>query len=155
MTFDLDLYLHGHSTLFWLGIQHDSIVWVISWVSSERRHSSCSSYYCSCDPELLNVKYCAFKKRITNRSTSYWVVKIKFSIKEVQMESLHLCCWKNPCWYQKTALLAHFGLRPFRMSLPGSVKDMEGFIMYTWVTMNIVAALVTVGAAPTASSFCT
>ena len=29
MTFDLDLYLQGHSTLFWLGIQHDSIVWVI------------------------------------------------------------------------------------------------------------------------------
>ena len=29
MTFDLDLCLQGHSTLFWLGIQHDSIVWVI------------------------------------------------------------------------------------------------------------------------------
>ena len=46
MTFDLDLYLQGLSTLFWLGIQHDSIVWVIMrrWgVSSERRRSS--SYY--------------------------------------------------------------------------------------------------------------
>ena len=46
MTFDLDLYLQGHSTLFWLGIQHYSIVWVIMrWrgVSSERRRSSCSS----------------------------------------------------------------------------------------------------------------
>ena len=30
MTFDLDLYLQGHSALFWLGIQHDSIVWVIT-----------------------------------------------------------------------------------------------------------------------------
>ena len=29
MIFDLDLYLQGRSTLFWLGIQHDSIVWVI------------------------------------------------------------------------------------------------------------------------------
>ena len=29
VTFDLDLYLQSHSTLFWLGIQHDSIVWVI------------------------------------------------------------------------------------------------------------------------------
>ena len=29
MTFDLDLHLQGHSTLLWLGIQHDSIVWVI------------------------------------------------------------------------------------------------------------------------------
>ena len=46
ITFDLDLYLQGHSTLFWLGIQHDSIVWVIMrWrgVSSERRRFSCSS----------------------------------------------------------------------------------------------------------------
>ena len=46
MTFDLDLYLQGHLTLFWLGIQHDSIVWVIMrrrGVSSERRRSSCSS----------------------------------------------------------------------------------------------------------------
>ena len=44
MTFDL--YLQGHLTLFWLGIQHDSIVWVImrrQGVSSERRRSSCSS----------------------------------------------------------------------------------------------------------------
>ena len=41
--FDLDLYLQGHSTLFWLGIQHDSIVWVIMrrrLVSSERRRCS-------------------------------------------------------------------------------------------------------------------
>ena len=47
ITFDLDLYFQGHSTLFWLGTQHDSIVWVIMrrrGVSSERRHSSCSSY---------------------------------------------------------------------------------------------------------------
>ena len=47
MTFDLDLYLQGHSTLFWLGIQHGSIVWVIMrrrGVSSERRRSSCSSF---------------------------------------------------------------------------------------------------------------
>ena len=32
---------------FWLGIQYDSIVWVIMrrrWVSSKRRRSSCSSY---------------------------------------------------------------------------------------------------------------
>ena len=29
MNFDLALYLQGHSTKFWLGIQHDSIVWVI------------------------------------------------------------------------------------------------------------------------------
>ena len=29
LTFDLDLYLQGHSTLFWFGTQHDSIVWVI------------------------------------------------------------------------------------------------------------------------------
>ena len=46
-TFDLDLYLQGHLTLFLLGIQHDSIVWVIMrrrGVSSERRRSSCSSY---------------------------------------------------------------------------------------------------------------
>ena len=46
MTFDLDLYLQGHSTLFWFGTQHDSIVWVIMrrrGVSSERRRSSCSS----------------------------------------------------------------------------------------------------------------
>ena len=46
MTFDLDLYLQGLSTLFWLGIQHDSKVWVIMrrlGVSSERRRSSCSS----------------------------------------------------------------------------------------------------------------
>ena len=45
-TFDLDLYLQGDSTLFWLGIQHDSIVWVIMRrrrVSSQRRRSSCSS----------------------------------------------------------------------------------------------------------------
>ena len=28
-TFDLELYLQSHSTLFWLGIQRDSIVWVI------------------------------------------------------------------------------------------------------------------------------
>ena len=44
-TFDLDLYLQSHSTLFWLGIQHDSIVWVIMGrrgVSAERRRSSCS-----------------------------------------------------------------------------------------------------------------
>ena len=49
MTFDLDPYLQGHSTLFWLGIQHDSIVWVIMrrrGVSSERRRSSCSSSLC-------------------------------------------------------------------------------------------------------------
>ena len=49
MTFDLDLYLQGHSALFWLGIQHDSIVWVImrrQGVSSERRRSSCSSCRC-------------------------------------------------------------------------------------------------------------
>ena len=47
MTFDLDLYLQGHSTLFWLGIQHDSILWVIMkrrGVSSERKRSSCSSF---------------------------------------------------------------------------------------------------------------
>ena len=47
MTFDLDLYLQGHSTLFWLGIRHDSIVWVIMrqrGVSSEHRRSSCSSF---------------------------------------------------------------------------------------------------------------
>ena len=46
MTFDLALYLQGHSTLFWLGTQHDSIVWVIMrqrGVSSERSCSSCSS----------------------------------------------------------------------------------------------------------------
>ena len=46
MTFDLDLYLQGHSTLFWLGIQHDTIVWVIMrrrGVSSERRRSSLAS----------------------------------------------------------------------------------------------------------------
>ena len=45
MTFDLDLYLQGHSTLLWLGIQHDSIVWVImrrQRVSSESRCSSSS-----------------------------------------------------------------------------------------------------------------
>ena len=50
MTFDLDLYLQGHSTLFWLGIQHDSILWVIMkrrGVSSERKRSSCSSL-CIC-----------------------------------------------------------------------------------------------------------
>ena len=29
MTFALDLYRQGHSTLFWFGTQHDSIVWVI------------------------------------------------------------------------------------------------------------------------------
>ena len=43
----LDLYLQGHSTLFWLGIQHDSIVWVIMrrrGVSSECKRSSCSSF---------------------------------------------------------------------------------------------------------------
>ena len=53
MTFDLDLYLQGLSTLFWFWTQHDSIVWVIMrWRggggggggSSERRRSSCSSY---------------------------------------------------------------------------------------------------------------
>ena len=47
MTFDLDLYLQGHSSLLWLGIQHDSIVWVImrrQGVSSESRCSSCSSF---------------------------------------------------------------------------------------------------------------
>ena len=51
MTFDLDLYLQGHSTLFWLGIQHDSIVWVIMrrrGVSSEHRRSSCSSLILMC-----------------------------------------------------------------------------------------------------------
>ena len=34
---------------FWLGIQYDSIVWVIMrrrGVSSERRHSSCSNFFC-------------------------------------------------------------------------------------------------------------
>ena len=49
VTFDLDLYLQSHSTLFWLGIQHDSIVWVIMrrrGVSSERRRSS-SSFSCN------------------------------------------------------------------------------------------------------------
>ena len=49
VTFDLDLYLQSHSTLFWLGIQHDSIVWVIMrrrGVSSERRRSR-SSFYCN------------------------------------------------------------------------------------------------------------
>ena len=48
MTFVLDLYLQGYSMLFWLGIPHDSIVWVIMrWrgVSSERRRSSCSSFF--------------------------------------------------------------------------------------------------------------
>ena len=48
MTFDLDLYLQGHSTLFWLGIQHDSILWVIMkrrGVSSERKRSSWLSVY--------------------------------------------------------------------------------------------------------------
>ena len=47
MTFELDLYLQGHSTLFWIGIQHDSTVWEIMrrrGVSSECRHSSCSSF---------------------------------------------------------------------------------------------------------------
>ena len=50
MTFDLDLYLQGHSTLFWFGAQHDSIVWVIMrrrGVSSERRRSSCSIFFWS------------------------------------------------------------------------------------------------------------
>ena len=45
MTFDLDLYLQGHMTLFWFGTQHDSIVWVIMrrrGVSSECRRSSSS-----------------------------------------------------------------------------------------------------------------
>ena len=49
VTFDLDLYLQSHSTLFWLGIQHDSIVWVIMrrrGVSSERRRS-CYSFSCN------------------------------------------------------------------------------------------------------------
>ena len=35
--------------LFWLGIQYDSMEWVIMrrrGVSSERRHSSCSSFFC-------------------------------------------------------------------------------------------------------------
>ena len=47
MTFDLDLYLQGHSTLFWLGIQHDSIVWVImrrrGYPQNEGVRTSCSS----------------------------------------------------------------------------------------------------------------
>ena len=64
MTFDLDLYLQGHSTLFWFGTQHDSIVWVIMkrrGVSSELRRSSCSSSvqvpYCQIQTPL-QVSYC-------------------------------------------------------------------------------------------------
>ena len=58
MTFDLDLYLQGHSTLFWLGIQHDSILWVIMkrrGVSSERRRSSCSSFKNASDNVVHNM----------------------------------------------------------------------------------------------------
>ena len=65
MTFDLDLYLQGHSTLFWFGTQHDSIVWVIKrlrGVSSERRRSSCSSFC---------LLYIMFKKVSTNDKRCY------------------------------------------------------------------------------------
>ena len=95
MTFDLDLYLQGHSTLtsscplcnvfssrsiiFILGIQYGSIVWVIMrrrGVSTERRRSSCSSCYWP----ISQIPQCIRQKNSTNRN-------------------VHMCAFSVTKWY--------------------------------------------------------
>ena len=87
MTFDLDLYLQGHSTLFWLGIQHDSIVWVIMrrrGVSSER--SSCSSFLwvqVTIFQYLFRYRFCFLYTISNNVISNHYHLMQSYSLKNV------------------------------------------------------------------------
>ena len=109
MTFDLDLYLQGHSTLFWLGIQHDSIVWVImrrQGVSSERRRSSCYSWIWNLNL-LLNIVpscICAYSQvHIMQKSALFMQIFFGWDAKNIYKISIIpiILFPMHPIWLQE------------------------------------------------------
>ena len=118
---------------FWLGIQYDSIVWVImrrQGVYSERRRSSCSSFLWNCPQinvarphwSLVNNGLVPVSDR---QNWEFWMI-VKYKIKSLYL-TFHTLSW----WVQAVIMMAKlysptkFHGNRTQFGLPAPVFDCE------------------------------